>query len=593
MQPSDEEVLGYEEDELSADHGLEDDNAESDDHSAADSVNDEDDEGNLRDWGTSKADYYNADIIETEADALEEEQEARRLQQKHLQSLTEADFGFDENQWVEEDSAGDELRRDTFSERLPEPEIKEDASSKEKDMILKNRYPEFEPLAIDFLGLLKVHEELSLAATAAEAAIKMKVLQTQSKTGDHVEDNLLQTTPIATTKLRALSAYLGTIGMYFALLTSTAGSTSSSALAMSPAELRDHPIVQSLFRSRQLWEEIKDTKIPELQVVVVRDMVRCSLTEAGSDPKTNDITKPTTVNGGTVSKKKRRRTKTERAAIKAHELAEAKRQVQMQKAEAKLADLDALMSAKRKEGRIRPTDTIAKGGNDSDFGDEEALTAQETAEKAHKKNSLRFYTSQIAQKSNKRGAASRDAGGDTDLPYKERLKDRQARLMREAERRGQSNGGQDERLGDDGSGDDAEDLRLAKEIRADDPDEEGYYYDMVSARTQQKKDERKASAEAHAQAAKEGGQAYVEEEVLVVGPDGKRAITYAMAKNKGLAPRRKKEVRNPRVKKKIRYEQKLKKLGSIRQVYKGGEGRGGYGGELTGIKTNVLKGVKL
>ncbi len=97
-------------------------------------------------------------------------------------------------------------------------------------------------------------------------------------------------------------------------------------------------------------------------------------------------------------------------------------------------------------------------------------------------------------------------------------------------------------------------------------------------------------AEAQAQAAKEGGQVYVEEKV---GPDGKRAITYAISKNKGLAPRRKKEVRNPRVKKKMRYEKAKKKLGSIRPIYKGGEGRGGYGGELTGIKTNVLKGVKL
>jgi len=37
----------------------------------------------------------------------------------------------------------------------------------------------------------------------------------------------------------------------------------------------------------------------------------------------------------------------------------------------------------------------------------------------------------------------------------------------------------------------------------------------------------------------------------------------------------------------------MKKLGSVRQVYKGGEGRGGYGGELTGIKTNVVKSIKL
>ena len=586
MQSSDEEVLGYDEDELSADDDLENENAElAGDNSSSDGANSEEDEDNLRDWGTSKADYYNADVIDTEADALEEEQEARRLHQKHLQTLSEADFGFDENQWTEEDTAGNEVRRDIFTERLPELEVKEDASSEEKTQILKKRYPEFEPLAKHFLELQRVHEVLSLAAKAAEAVVKMNGSPSKNKTGPVAADTLVYKVPIATFKLRALSAYLGTIAMYFALLTSTAKSVSSSALAMSPAELRDHPVVQSLFRSRQLWEEIKDTAIPEIQTVA-REAEADSQAEARLKPQVNGTSTPTVIIGEPGAKK--RRTKAEKAAVKAQGLAEAERQERIKKTEAKLADLDALMSARGNEARHRPTDAVANEGNESDFGDEKALTAQDAAEKAHRKKSLRFYTSQIAQKSNKRGTASRDAGGDADLPYKERLKDRQSRLMREAERRGRSQAGREERLGNEGSGDDAEALRLAKEIRGDELDEDGYY-DMVSARTNQKKDERKTLADVQARAAREGGQVYVEEEV---GPDGKRAITYAIAKNKGLAPRRK-EVRNPRVKKKIRYEQAKKKIKSIRQVYSGGEGRGGYGGELTGIKTNVLKGVKL
>jgi U3 small nucleolar RNA-associated protein 3 len=581
-------VLGYDEDGSSEDDDLELGTAESDGGNyASEREKDDDDEENLRDWGTSKADYYDADIIETEADALEEEQEARRLQQKHLQNLTNADFGFDENQWIEEDTTTrDELRRDTFTERLPELEVKEDASSEEKARILKSRYPEFEPLAKDFVELPKVYQELSLAAEAAEAVVNMKDAPSKSKTGATVKDMQIHKASIATSKLRALSAYLGSVGMYFALLTSTTNPGPNN-LAMSPAELRDHPVVQSLLRSRQLWEELKDVVVPQAHVVA-REAEANGLEQAAHAHQVNGTIKSNDINGGTDANKKRR-TKAERAAIKAQELAEAGRQVQMQKTEAKLAELDVLMSAKRKEARQRPIETGSRKGNDSDFGDEEALTTHEAAEKAQRKKSLRFYTSQIAQKSNKRGTASRDAGGDADLPYKERLKDRQARLMREAERRGRSEGEKDELLGNEGSGDDAEDVHLAKEIRGDDADEDGYY-DLVSTRTKQKKDERKALAEAQARAAREGGQVYVEEEV---GADGKRAITYAIAKNKGLAPRRKKEVRNPRVKKKIRYEQKLKKLGSIKPIYKGGEGRGGYGGELTGIKTNVLKGVKL
>jgi Sas10 C-terminal domain. len=78
-----------------------------------------------------------------------------------------------------------------------------------------------------------------------------------------------------------------------------------------------------------------------------------------------------------------------------------------------------------------------------------------------------------------------------------------------------------------------------------------------------------------------------------VGADGKRAITYQIEKNKGLMQKRNKDARNPRVKKRKKYEEKKKKLGSIRQIYKGGESRGGYGGELTGIKKNLVKSVKL
>lgn len=61
----------------------------------------------------------------------------------------------------------------------------------------------------------------------------------------------------------------------------------------------------------------------------------------------------------------------------------------------------------------------------------------------------------------------------------------------------------------------------------------------------------------------------------------------------GITPKRKKDVRNPRVKKRNKYESKLKKLGSTRQLYKGGEGKGGYQGEKTGIKKGLVKSVKL
>lgn len=94
LEPSDEEVLGYsdseEEDEDTEDHAgaNQNGNAGSSDEDESE-VEDEEEEG----WGASKKDYYNADNIETEVDAREEEEEAKRIQQKRLQKMSEADFG--------------------------------------------------------------------------------------------------------------------------------------------------------------------------------------------------------------------------------------------------------------------------------------------------------------------------------------------------------------------------------------------------------------------------------------------------------------------------------------------------------------------
>lgn len=115
------------------------------------------------------------------------------------------------------------------------------------------------------------------------------------------------------------------------------------------------------------------------------------------------------------------------------------------------------------------------------------------------------------------------------------------------------------------------------------------YYDMIAQGAEKKRSDKAARYEALAKARK--GERVVETEQ--VGPNGKRQITYQIQKNKGLTPHRKKEVRNPRVKKRMKFEEKQKKLRSVKAVYKGGEGPGGYQGELSGIKTGLVKSTKL
>jgi U3 small nucleolar RNA-associated protein 3 len=569
LQQSDEEVLDYSdegEDEDEDEDEEEDDaneyrGAQQNGSGALPSGSEEDgagDEGEdeLDGWGTSKADLYGADEIETEEQALEEEAEALRLQKKQLQQMSAADFAFDGNEWQEDGAVAEAGEpEDVVTQVLPQLQITEDMGPIERLNLLKSRYPEFEPLSKELLALRDVHAALAERAKAAA--------------GLHSDS----AAPTVITKFRAASAYLGALTMYFTLLSSTIWKADAGVAAMSASKLRDHPVMESLVQCRDVWQKAKS--LPE----------DSDINDDSEEEEEDDVSVDEDLEVvQEIKQKKPKKSRAQRHAEAAQAAAEARKAERLAKTEAGLADLDALIapsaSTKAKSKRKQ-----AAADGDSDMGEEAPLTAREAEEKAKRKKSLRFYTSQIAQKANKRGASGRNAGGDEDVPHRERLKDRQARLNAEAEKRGRKDADAGAEL--DGISDE-EDDRQAKAIRAE--ADEGDYYDMVAARTAKKKADKLAFAEAQKKAALEGGRVV---EAETVGPDGKRKISYAIEKNKGLTPFRKKDVRNPRVKKRKKFEEKKKKLASMKPVYKGGQGRGGYGGELTGIKKGLVKSTKL
>jgi U3 small nucleolar RNA-associated protein 3 len=309
--------------------------------------------------------------------------------------------------------------------------------------------------------------------------------------------------------------------MYFGLLTSPARDGEGVAKTLDPSEIREHEVMSTLLECRNAWKKVEHLKAPE--PVKAADTL--------PSPPEDDAMDASEPEGDTApslpsSKKIQKSRKAKKGQAKAERNAKA--------IQDSLADLDSLLTTKK--GHKKTVSRRTTDGNNSDFGEEEYLDSKAAAEKAVRKKSLRFYTSQIAQKSNRRAAGGRDAGGDMDIPYRERLKDRQARLNAEAEKRGRkgSNIGAD--LGDDS---DDEDHAAAKAIR--DEGNEGYY-DMIAAASTKRKSEKAAKAKAIAEA----GSADRVVEVEQVGPDGRREITYAIKANKGLAPKRKKEVRNPR-----------------------------------------------
>ncbi|KAG7290936.1 hypothetical protein NEMBOFW57_000942 [Staphylotrichum longicolle] len=553
LEASDEEILGEESDESEEEEaapakrqagkkvGVRDDDV-SDQEERGD-----EEEGDEGWWGSSKKEYYDADQIETEADALEEEAEARRLQAKKLAKMQEADFAFDESEWLApKEQAGEE--EEVVTEVLKEVEVTEDMGPEERYKLLQARYPEFDYLVDEFRELQSLLPKLQEEA--------------EGKPPKSLE----------VVKSWLLGCYVAALASYFSILTSPSRDGDGSAATLNPSELRDHEVMETLMECREAWSQVKQLK-PVKSIKPDTGML--------SPPDEEDLEML-----DAVPEPKRRTEKLSKAEIKANKKKAADAARKAEAVEQSLADLSTLLKSSKtaRSAAAAPAVSADAGDDDnrSDFGEEEALDARTAADKARRKKSLKFYTSQIVQKASKRAGAGRDAGGDMDLPYRERFRDRQARLNAEAERRGKKGSKFGADLGgDDSDGDDG----AAKQARGADDD----YYDMIAHGAEKKRADKAARYEALAKARK--GERVVESEQL--DPNGKRQITYQIQKNKGLTPHRKKEVRNPRVKKRMKFEEKQKKLRSVKAVYKGGEGPGGYQGELSGIKTGLVKSIKL
>lgn len=459
------------------------------------------------------------------------------MQKKKLARLAEEDFIFNEDEWRGPE-AGEEDEEEVVTEVLKDVEISPDMSSAERYRLLQTMYPELDYLAEELLQLQPL----------------LVTFQKQAEGQDRKS--------LAVIKYRILGSYVATLAMYFATLSSPARESSGEKTALNPAELRDHEVMGTLLECRDAWKKVEHLETTK----------NLRAAESIPSPPEEDIPTAQVVDViPEVSKKSSKELASKKAKAKAKRQAKA--------VEASLADLDTLITTGKKPKKKSDMEASAQDGN-SDFGEEEVLDARTAADKAARKKSLRFYTSQIVQKANRRADAGRDAGGDMDIPYRERLRDRQARLMAEAENRGKKDSKHGAELGD---ASDDEDQQVANAMRGD----EDEYYDMVSAR---KKGQKDAKAEALAAATKEDRVVEVQE----VGEDGKRRITYAIQKNKGLGPNKshKKVKNNPRVKKRQRYDERTKKLKSMKPIYQGGEGKG-YKGELTGIKSGLIKSVKL
>ncbi|KAH7913413.1 Sas10 C-terminal domain-containing protein [Hygrophoropsis aurantiaca] len=536
-------------------------------------------------WGASKAAYYSSNAIQLESDDEEanelEEQEALRLQAKARDAMSDDDFGLAGG--IEDDVGEADVEEVlTGPSQISKPTLPTDKSSLLRYLQIEN--PEALALAHDWDDTVR-----SMMLTQARIAASQEI------DSDIVEAGLLHL------YYQALLTYATTLAFYLHL-------RASEKYASRPELLRKHPVLKRLLTLKQSLntldnlgvggtdgkqdnessnsdaeiEDIADEEMPDLWSLIRKegldkDELEELLMDATTEIKSKSKALPPS-SAKPPKKKRKTSNSNQQPTIPVFDLVEP-------------TFPSSASSTKKTHSR-----TVSDGANDA-FGEAVSLQHADAEDKQARKKTLRFHVSRIESASARRqNARVNAAGGDDDIPYRERRKEREARLEKEQLRK----------IGTLGKGgDDLDDVepelvngeskagnkkrRREAELDADADDAGGDgpdgYYELVKQRVAEKKMKKKADYEE----AQLSAQSSFDPE----DANGPRSITRAILKNKGLTPHRSKSVRNPRVKKRQKFEKAKKRVSSQKAVYKGGIGDvSKYSGETSGI-SKVVKSVRL
>ncbi|CEP62563.1 rRNA-processing protein SAS10 LALA0_S05e08416g [Lachancea lanzarotensis] len=477
-------------------------------------------------WGSTKGEYYGADDLDDDETAKEIEKEALRQQRKHLADLDMNDY-LDEE--VEQDWA-QSAKKFTLGQfqEATNAQGASDTTAKAKDIL------SMEPEAKERLLRTWCPEFFPLSKELARWSSELDHLKSQQQVDE-----------VSSLKIAALSSYLGTISSYFAILLHEVQTNDDFA------GMKDHPIMESILTSKEVWRQAQE--LPE-NILENQGEEQESDNEETSDLETLD-----------------------EDLLQSHGNEQSTDPSEQEAASEE--DEDDAFDFDVTESRVaKKNDTAFAGAELDDFAETETADVDAQEKKARKKT-LRFYTSKIDQQENKKVDRYK---GDDDIPYKERLFERQQRLLEEARKRGQSVS-EDTQL--DAQEYNSEDEKVANTINRDASTD---YYTATQQAGAQKKHARQQAHKDAVLASRSGKLAELSSDM---DDNTKRAVGYQIMKNKGLTPHRKKDNRNSRIKKRKKYDKAQKKLKSVRAVYSGGQ-TGSYEGEKTGIKKNLTRSVR-
>ncbi|OCB87764.1 hypothetical protein A7U60_g5087 [Sanghuangporus baumii] len=555
-------------------------------------------------WGTKKSAYYSSNATQIESDDDEaremEEQEARRLQAKLRAPMREEDFGYSEA--LQNASSVDLKPVDDFWK--PEKSVHATAVGADKVSILRH--------------LQRTNPE-ALALAFEWEDVARSVIKTEKKLSEIPDNKENKALGLVHLHHQTLLTYASLLAFYLHL-------RASEKYATHPELLRQHPILKRLLTLKQsliTFEELDfvmsdsedasdldsedefgsdESELDDDDEFDRLDMWSTSKKlglEAGeledllaqaysSNPPPAGKKLPKVklrVNPSKTDEKPQEPPKKKRKGLNG--TAVTKPKVTFDVEEPSLPSKDATPSESRKSG-----DTARSFG----FGEATSLDEADLEDKKVRRKALQFHTAKIESASARRKGARTAIGGDDDVPYRERNKEKEMKKLARAAKLGEGGEdlddaepegvheqqlrkrGRDEASGDtEGAGGGAED---------DDDDDDGYY-SLVKKQKKAKQAEKKAQYDAM----KAANRAEIPDDAQ--GQQGQRAASRAILSNKGLTPKRSKSVRNPRVKKRQKFEKAKKKLASQKAVYKGGIGDPAkYGGETSGI-SKVVKSVRL
>ncbi|KAI0693985.1 Sas10 C-terminal domain-containing protein [Cytidiella melzeri] len=550
-------------------------------------------------WGRNKSAYYSSNAAELDSEDEEanemEEQEAKRLQAKLRETMTDEDFG------LADIANGDiDVQDGEFDEPVPPVQL--------------------QSLPQDKLGLLRhlqktSPEALALAGDWDSAARQLIKAQEQiafletDRNADTITSGMLHL------YYQALLQYAATLAFYLYL-------RSSDKYTQHPESLRSHPIMSRLLTLKQsistletlgvgssddeddwsgdaseddenpLFAKLRGLAPNELEELLA-DLQAIKNPDGHGSVSDGEEEQEEPSSPVKTKKPKSKKVKdSTAAAVTVEENEPPKKKRKTDKASKKAAKLPVFdleepeFPTKTKTPSTRRT---APATADTDnFGEFTALQNADALDKAARKRSLRFHTSKIEGASARRERARAAMGGDDDLPWRDRKKDKDEKQKKALQKtRGQ--GGED--LNDEDPEPTPESIkkRRREEVESGsdgEGDDAVGYYDLVQQKSKEKKERKKAEHDAAQAAARE-------DMVVEESADGPRSVSRAILANKGLTPHRSKSVRNPRVKKRQRYEKAKKKVSSQKAVFKGGlAATGKYEGEKSGI-SKVIKGVRL